>query len=164
MTLNPRSRSKSRGQSLVEFAILAPVFLAVMAICIDFARVYQGWINLESATRDAAQYLATSSNDPLDDNWSGTDADKKARYLLETSTGATFEISSSQASCSTAKVSTTFSTSTSSADGGSNAYPVGTAKVSACLPFRPLFAYPVLTNGGDWIVRSERTYRVMVGR
>ena len=58
-----RSRSRHRGQSLVEFSIIMPVLLTVVGIVIDVARVYQAWTNLESATRDAAQFLATSTTD-----------------------------------------------------------------------------------------------------
>ena len=51
---------RERGQSLVEFSIVLPVLLAIVGVVIDASRVYLAWSSLESATRDAAQYLATS--------------------------------------------------------------------------------------------------------
>jgi PKD repeat protein len=72
----PRGRKRSRGQSLVEFAIVLPILLMVTLIALDFGRVYLGWINLQSMTRIAANLAA---NNP--DAWSGSgDAAVKARY------------------------------------------------------------------------------------
>ncbi len=149
---------------MAEFAIVLPVLLALVGVTIDFARVYQAWLNLESATRDAAQYLATSAADPLDPNHSANNRDGKAKYILETATGATFNISSSQTSCSDPMVGTSYSESTSAASGGSTTNPIGTAQVTTCFPFRTLFSYPVLTVDGNWVLRSDRTYTVVVGR
>jgi Flp pilus assembly protein TadG len=168
----PRLRARgAHGQSLAEFAILSSVIFIIVGVGIDFARLYQAWVNLESGVRDAAQYLATSDPDPLSDNYSGTQANQKAQYILGVATGATFSVNANQASCTTANVSTSYSESTAVADGGSSAYPVGIATVTACLPFHSLFAYPMLNAdgnwvslGGDWVLRSQRTYRVLVGR
>jgi PKD repeat protein len=55
---SPRHRSSSRGQSLVEFALVFPVVLFLLLIAIDFGRIYLGWINLEQMTRIAANYAA----------------------------------------------------------------------------------------------------------
>jgi PKD repeat protein len=55
---SPRRRSFSRGQSLVEFALVFPVVLFLLLIAIDFGRIYLGWINLEQMTRIAANYAA----------------------------------------------------------------------------------------------------------
>lgn len=72
-----RHRQHSRGQSLVELALILPVFLLLMLITIDFGRVFLGWINLQNMARIAANYAA---NNP--EAW-GTpgDATKQARYL-----------------------------------------------------------------------------------
>ena len=56
-----RRRTKSRGQSVTEFAIILPLMLAFLGMGIDFARVFQAWITLESATRDAAEAVATDT-------------------------------------------------------------------------------------------------------
>ena len=53
---------------------------------------YQAWTNLESATRDAAQYLATSDTDPTSPDYTtqGTNSDNKAIFILSEATGFTF--------------------------------------------------------------------------
>jgi PKD repeat protein len=68
-------RAKSRGQSLVEFALALPLMLLLMLIALDFGRVYLGWINLQNMTRIAANYAA---NNPT--AWSKSDAAAKLRY------------------------------------------------------------------------------------
>jgi Flp pilus assembly protein TadG len=164
-----RRRTRHRGQSLVEFTVVLPVLLAIVGIVIDASRVYQAWTNLESATRDAAQYLARSSVDPLspDYTYEGLDSDTKAIYLLDTATGASFSRSDEQGElgdCDQPQLTTTYSTNTSLAAGGSTAYPLGTAKVMTCLPFHTLFSYPFLGTDGVWILRSEREMTMIVGR
>ena len=161
--------SHARGQSLVEFAVILPVLLALVGVTIDVARLYQGWTNLESATRDASQYLATSAVDPLDPNHTvqGADSDGKAAYILQVATGNSFARSTTQGtlgSCDQPRLTTTYSESTSTAAGGSVAFPVATARVLTCIPFRTLFAYPFVTVDGSWILRSEREVKSVVGR
>lgn len=161
--------SRHRGQSLVEFSIVLPILLALVGILIDASRVYQAWTNLESATRDAAQYLAKSDTDPISANYTvqGLNSDNKAIYVLNQQTGFTFTRSPSQGvlmNCTIPQVTTTFSQDTSFASGGTATNPVGTARVIACLPFRTLFAYPFLTTNGAWVLHSDRQYTYIVGR
>jgi PKD repeat protein len=49
-----RGRERSRGQSLVEFALIFPVLMLLLLVAIDFGRVYLGWINLQQMSRIAA--------------------------------------------------------------------------------------------------------------
>jgi len=159
----------SRGQSLAEFAIILPVLLGLVGMTIDVARLYQAWTNLESATRDAAQYLATSNTDPLapDHTTQGLDSDSKAKFIVELATGTSFSRSLTQGtigSCTQPRLTTTYVESTSSSAGGSTAFPVATAKVVTCMPFRTLFGYPFVTVDGSWILRSEREIKTIVGR
>ncbi len=56
-----RTRDHSRGQSMVEFALLIPALLLFMLIALDFGRVYLGYVNLQNLARIAANYAA---NDP----------------------------------------------------------------------------------------------------
>jgi Flp pilus assembly protein TadG len=168
-SVRPRRRTRWRGQSLVEFSIVLPVMLAIVGVVIDASRLYQAWTNLESATRDAAQYLATSNVDPISPDYTsqGTDSDAKAIYLLDLATGASFTRSETQGTltdCSQPQLTTTYSEDSASAGGGSSAYPLGTAKVMTCLPFRTLFQYPFLSVDGGWILRSEREMTLIVGR
>jgi Flp pilus assembly protein TadG len=164
-----RRSLRQRGQSLVEFAIVLPVLLTIVGVVIDASRVYQAWTNLESATRDAAQYLATSDTDPSSADYTtqGTNSDSKAKYILEQATGFTFSRSLTQGtltSCNQPQLTTTYTADTSLASGGSTSNPAGNAHVLACLPFRTLFSYPFLTQNGAWIVRSDRSYTILVGR
>ena len=57
--LRKRSR-RSRGQSLVEFALTLPLMLLLLLIAFDFGRIYLGWINLQNMTRIAANYAANN--------------------------------------------------------------------------------------------------------
>lgn len=56
-----RHRRRSPGQSLVEFALALPVLLLLLLICIDFGRVFLGWVTLNNAARVAANYAASYS-------------------------------------------------------------------------------------------------------
>ena len=51
-------RLDPRGQSLVEFAISAPVVLFMVLFGIDFGRVFLGWVTLTNAVREAANFAA----------------------------------------------------------------------------------------------------------
>jgi PKD repeat protein len=56
-----RKRHRSRGQSVVEFALMLPVFLLLIFGGIDFGRVFLGWINLNNTARIAANYAASNA-------------------------------------------------------------------------------------------------------
>jgi Flp pilus assembly protein TadG len=164
-----RGRRRQRGQSLVEFSVVLPIMLAIVGIVIDASRAYQAWTVLESATRDAAQYLARSSVDPLsaDLTTQGVDSDNKAIYLLNEATGVSFTRSQTQGTltdCTIPQLTTTFSTDPALAGGGSTAYPVSTATVQVCMPFSTTFQYPFLGDGGNFTLRSEREFSLIVGR
>ncbi len=51
-----RPRSDSRGQSLVEFALLAPIMIFLLFAILDLARIYTAMASVESAAREAADY------------------------------------------------------------------------------------------------------------
>ena len=53
-----RARRRTRGQSLVEFALVLPIMLLLVLIVLDFGRVYLGYINLQNEARIAANYAA----------------------------------------------------------------------------------------------------------
>jgi Flp pilus assembly protein TadG len=52
-----RSR-KSLGQSLAEFALTVPLALFMVLFGLDFGRVFLGWVSLNQAAREAANYAA----------------------------------------------------------------------------------------------------------
>jgi PKD repeat protein len=58
-----RTRRRSRGQGLVEFALVLPVLLLIVFTAIDFGRIYLGWINLQNMVRLAANYAANHASD-----------------------------------------------------------------------------------------------------
>lgn len=60
-TLRRISRRRSRGQSLVEFALVAPVMLFLTLTALDFGRIYLGWINLQTAARAASNFAANNA-------------------------------------------------------------------------------------------------------
>jgi PKD repeat protein len=69
-------RRRSRGQSIVEFALILPVMLLLVMFAIDFGRVYLGWVNLQNMTRVAANFAANNA-----DAWvAPVDAATQARY------------------------------------------------------------------------------------
>lgn len=58
--LDRRRQDRTRGQSLVEFAIVLPIMLLLTLIALDFGRVYLGWINLQNMSRIAANLAANN--------------------------------------------------------------------------------------------------------
>jgi hypothetical protein len=70
------SRRRSRGQSLVEFALILPLILLIVMFGIDFGRAYLGWVNLQNAARIAANYAGTH---PLA-NWGSASDPDRIRY------------------------------------------------------------------------------------
>ena len=53
-----RRHKRTRGQSVVEFALVIPVLLLLTLTAIDFGRVFLGWVNLQQMTRIAANEAA----------------------------------------------------------------------------------------------------------
>lgn len=175
-----RRGRRARGQSLAEFALIAPVMLGLLGIGVDFARLFFAWVDLESATRDAAQYVA--SDPALLSNGGGyydsTDTTNycsaypctsapstDAKTVVDAATGKSFTKASSQTDCSTPKVWASLSSPDPAlAKGGSSKNPVAKVQITACFPFRTFISYPVITTNGTWIVRTDRTMSTIVGR
>ena len=51
-----RAASDSRGQSVVEFALLAPLMIFLLFAILDLSRIYTAMSSVESAAREAADY------------------------------------------------------------------------------------------------------------
>ena len=159
VSLRRRNR-RSRGQSVAEFALLLPVMLAFLGLTIDFARVFQAWITMESATRDAAEYAATGGS-------SSSDALTKAKktICLQSQNIPGFQRSTATSpndveQCASPTVTIVSYNLSETAAGASHEHPIGTVTVRSSLPFHPLFAYPFLTQNGTWTVITEATFSI----
>jgi hypothetical protein len=53
-----RRRAGNGGQSLAEFALTMPLALLMVLFGLDFGRVFLGWVALNQAAREAANYAA----------------------------------------------------------------------------------------------------------
>jgi Flp pilus assembly protein TadG len=62
-----RRSARISGQSLVEFALTLPMVLLMVLFGLDFGRVYLGWVELNNAVREAANYAAINP-----DAWGST--------------------------------------------------------------------------------------------
>ena len=52
-----------RGQAIVEFAVVATIFLTVVFGAIDLGRLFESWITVEHAAREGARYALTGRGD-----------------------------------------------------------------------------------------------------
>jgi Flp pilus assembly protein TadG len=57
-----QKREKSRGQTLVEFALILPVFLVLTLGVVDGARVFSAYIAITNGAREGALFAAQSTN------------------------------------------------------------------------------------------------------
>jgi len=59
--LSAEKRAKRRGQSLVEFTLVAPLLFLIMFVTIDFARLVYAYNAISSAAREGTRILALRS-------------------------------------------------------------------------------------------------------
>ena len=162
----PRTRrtAKARGQSVTEFALILPVMLAFLGLTLDFARVFQAWITLESATRDAAEAAATKAT-----TTAGA-LDLAQRTICLQSDNIPGFTRSAQPSpddvqlCAAPLVTIVTFTRSTTAVGASPTYPLGTATVQSQMNFAPLLAYPLITQNGTWTITSQASFSIIQGR
>lgn len=57
-----RTNRRERGQSMVEFALLMPIFLVVICIIIDFGVGISRWVILTNSTREGARLGAVGES------------------------------------------------------------------------------------------------------
>jgi Flp pilus assembly protein TadG len=144
-------RRLEAGQGLAEFALVLPVLLLLVGTAIDFSRLYGKWIDLEAATRDAAEYAATNS-------LTQADAQTQAQRIVCSQFGLA-------ATCTDPAVTATmWPQSTDPNLGGSADYPLVTVGVTSTTTFRTIVPYPMLTSGGVVTLSSTRKYSILHGR
>ena len=56
-----RNRTRERGQSLVEFALIVPIFIILVFGIIDFGMGLRAYITVTQATREGARYAAVGN-------------------------------------------------------------------------------------------------------
>jgi Flp pilus assembly protein TadG len=152
-------RRTPRGQSLVELSLLLPILAAVLGGSIDFARVYQASITLQSAARNAAEAAATDAT-------TQGEAVAIARRVVCTETqhltgfvpGGGGDITT----CTSPAVTVTFSSS-ESVPGAAPGYPIATATVEARLGFAMLFTWPYLPDG-VWTLDPSKSFSIVQNR
>lgn len=74
---------RSRGQGLVEFALVLPILLLILMIALDFGRGFFAWVGVTNASRAGAAYAASHPTA----GWSGTpNANIAATYRTQITT------------------------------------------------------------------------------
>src|SRR4030067_3530359 len=53
--LRGRPRKREDGQSLVEFALVIPIFLLVLFAIVDFGMAFHAWITVTNSAREGAR-------------------------------------------------------------------------------------------------------------
>ena len=158
--LRARHRSRTLGQSVVEFALILPILLTLTGAAIDVSRVYGAWVSLEAATRDAAEQVATDTTVTTQ-----AGALTRARTILCSqllNTPGFAAPAGNPTACTSPSLTVTWVSNTSSP--GSTRNPLVTVTVASALPFRTFFSYPLFTQGGVWNVSSNQSYSILQGR
>jgi Flp pilus assembly protein TadG len=157
-SLRRRARATpSRGQSLVELALVLPVILLVLLFAIDFGRGFYSWVILQNASRIGANYAALNP-----EGWEGTGSPTiKAEYaaLVSKDWGtlgcpapADPVFTDSPADTSTA------------GQTPDTAYDVGdTASVTLTCPFRPLTPVISAIVGNTLQLTANSEFRIRSG-
>jgi Flp pilus assembly protein TadG len=142
-------------------ALILPFLLAFAGGATDLARAYQAWLTIESASRNAAEYVATTSAD-------ATAALADARHVVcqESQTAPGFTQGSPPnaiINCTQPVVTVPSFAISTTQTGASAANPIATTHVHVTLPFNTLFPYPFVPHGG-WTLTADATYAVVRGR
>jgi len=56
-------RHNERGQTLAEFALIAPILVILIFGFVDVARLYNAWVTVQGAAREGARYGVTGRSD-----------------------------------------------------------------------------------------------------
>lgn len=155
-----RPKGKTRGQSLVEFALVLPILLTLVGAAVDIARIYGGWVALDGATRDAAEQVAT---DTTITSQSAAAAKAQTIVCAQLTNAPGFSApAGNPTACTSPSLTVTWASTTASP--GSTRYPLVTVTVASSLPFRTFFGYPLFTQNGAWTIGSNQSYSILQGR
>jgi Flp pilus assembly protein TadG len=66
-TVRRHLATRTRGQSLVEFALILPLFLVFVAACLDLGRVFYANISLNNAAREGAMQASSKNGSFIQD-------------------------------------------------------------------------------------------------
>ncbi len=157
---NPRPRKRQTGQALAEFTLLLPLMLMLFGAGIDLSRVFFTYVNLQAATRVAAEYVAT---DPT-----GSQAAPVISTQAIAQTNAKQMICrqvTGDPSCTNVTVTvTTFSicpTTCTPTNGGTVQTPAATVTVNATIQFRTVVPWWFMTNNGVFTLSASETYQIL---
>lgn len=154
-----RHRSR-RGQALVEFAILLPLLAALAGGAIDFARVYQASMALQSATRNGAESAASST---ATQSAAQTEAQRVVCTETQRLPGFVAGSGGSVPTCTAPDVTVTSFTYTTSGTGFSASYPLVSTTVETELDFGLLIPWPFISDG-SWTLSTEQSFSVVQNR
>jgi Flp pilus assembly protein TadG len=86
-----RLKRRSRGQALVELALILPVLLLLLVIAIDFGRLFATYVAVNNAAREGVAFAAAHPTQMTSaDNPDPANATYRARQELENPTDARF--------------------------------------------------------------------------
>ena len=164
MRFRGRSNRGARGQSVVEFALILPILLAFFGASVDVARIFQAWITLESATRDAAEMAASTSTT----TGAALTAAKKT-VCTQTQGLPGFQAGTGTPpanieSCTSPAVTVVSHACSTSAPGATVKNPIVSVTVQATLPFTTLFNYPLIVQDQTWNLGSTQSYSIVLNR
>ncbi len=155
-----RRRRRSTGQALAEFTLLLPLMMLLFGAGIDLSRVFYSYVNLQAATRVAAEYVAT---DPLgvdinNPNITATTAPTIAKQMIcRQMTG--------NPNCSNVTVTVTVYSicppTCPTGNGGTTQYPAATVTVSASMQFATVVPWWFMTNNGVFTLGANESYQVL---
>ena len=152
MSPDTRPRSRSRGQSLAEFALVVPILFTLLGATLDFGRVYETRVKLEAATRDAAEYVAT-------------DVTVTSQALALTRAKSVVCAQFGQAAtCTSPGVTIVSYSSSTTAPGATAQNPLVKVKVASSFTFQTFLPYPFLTTDGSTPLSSSAEYAILRGR
>lgn len=153
-------RRPLRGQSLAELAIILPILCGLAGGATDLARAYQAWLTLESASRNAAEYVATTTS--ITDSTSALAAAKTV-VCTETSTIPGYQAGAGSNPCTAPSVTVVAFSVSTTAPGATQKNPIASAEIRVSVQFRTLVPWPFLPNQAITLT-SDRSFSIVRGR